>query len=75
MFKLFRRPYGKEIGRGGATRAKTVMKEVALTGAGNFVIDVPVSRKVLQNAKYTHGEEFTHMRFVYYLSWRFHLGA
>ncbi|KAJ3056048.1 Chitin synthase, class 1 [Rhizophlyctis rosea] len=64
MFDFFRRPLGKDIGRGGYTRAKTVMKEVALTGAGNFVIDVPVSRKVLQNAKYTTGEEFTHMRYT-----------
>ncbi|KAJ3293691.1 Chitin synthase, class 1 [Borealophlyctis nickersoniae] len=57
------RPYGKEIGRGAYSRKATV-KEVALTSAGNFVVDVPVSKRVLQNVRYTQGEEFTHMRYT-----------
>jgi hypothetical protein len=41
---------------------RRVQKEVQLTDAGNFVIDVPVSKHLLDGMPYTTGEEFTHLR-------------
>jgi hypothetical protein len=41
---------------------RRVQKEVQLTDTGNFVIDVPVSKKLLEGVPYTTGEEFTHLR-------------
>ncbi|KAJ3108972.1 Chitin synthase, class 2 [Phlyctochytrium planicorne] len=43
---------------------KTVQKEVELSENGNFVVDIPVSKNLLQDVPYTQGEEFTHLRYT-----------
>ncbi|KAJ3009178.1 Chitin synthase, class 2 [Thoreauomyces humboldtii] len=53
----------RDVGGRAPTRTQTV-KQVALTKAGNFVVDQPVSKHVLLHAKETVGDEFTHMRYT-----------
>ncbi|KAI9103333.1 chitin synthase-domain-containing protein [Phlyctochytrium arcticum] len=49
---------------GAAPTRSVTKKQVALTRAGNFVVDQAVSKLVLKNASEIHGEEFTHMRYT-----------
>ncbi|KAI8847542.1 chitin synthase-domain-containing protein [Chytridium lagenaria] len=44
--------------------AKLVQKEVELSENGNFVIEVPVSKALLQDVPYKQGTEFTHLRYT-----------
>ncbi|TPX72193.1 chitin synthase [Spizellomyces sp. 'palustris'] len=53
----------RDLGGRGLTRSGTV-KQIALTRAGNFVVDQPVSKQLLKNATHTTGDEFTHMRYT-----------
>lgn len=43
---------------------KPTIRHIPLTPEGNLVIDVPVPDRVLYNAKYLVGDEFTHMRYT-----------
>jgi hypothetical protein len=43
---------------------KATIRHIPLTPEGNLVIDVPVPDRVLYNAKYRSGDEFTHMRYT-----------
>ena len=43
---------------------KPTIRHIPLTPEGNLVIDVPVPDRVLYNAKYLAGDEFTHMRYT-----------
>ncbi|KAJ3287240.1 Chitin synthase, class 2 [Borealophlyctis nickersoniae] len=56
-------PLGRRIGGGTIFRHKT-RREVELTREGNFVVDIPVPEKVLSEAKFKTGMEFTHMRYT-----------
>ncbi|KAJ3219414.1 Chitin synthase, class 2 [Dinochytrium kinnereticum] len=44
--------------------ARLVQKEVELSENGNFVIDVPVSKHLLEDVPYRQGTEFTHLRYT-----------
>ncbi|KAJ3113391.1 Chitin synthase, class 2 [Phlyctochytrium bullatum] len=44
--------------------ARVVQKEVELSENGNFVIEVPVSKHLLEDVPYKQGTEFTHLRYT-----------
>ncbi|KAJ3196839.1 Chitin synthase, class 2 [Irineochytrium annulatum] len=43
---------------------KMVQKEIELTAAGNFILDVPVAKSLLKDVPYTRDAEFTHLRYT-----------
>lgn len=49
--------------RPSVNRTKTVMRHIPLTKQGNLVIDVPVAERIRSLGKYSHDEEFTHVRY------------
>ncbi|KAJ3415246.1 Chitin synthase, class 1, partial [Chytridiales sp. JEL 0842] len=44
--------------------AKLVQREIQLQDNGAFIIDLPVSKNLLNGMPYTTGEEFTHLRYT-----------
>ena len=45
-------------------KKKPTIRHIPLTPEGNLVIDVPVPDRVLSNAKYQSGDEFTYVRYT-----------
>ena len=46
------------------TARKPTIRHIPLTPEGNLVVDVPVPDRVLANAKYQSGDEFTYTRYT-----------
>ncbi|KAJ3415247.1 Chitin synthase, class 2 [Chytridiales sp. JEL 0842] len=46
-----------------AMRARLIEKEVAISETGGFVVDVPVSKHLIEDMPYGQGEDFTHLRY------------
>ncbi|KAJ3113394.1 Chitin synthase, class 2 [Phlyctochytrium bullatum] len=45
-------------------QTRRMVKQEVVLDDGNFVVEVPVSRKMLEDCPYQDGEEFTHLRYT-----------